>query len=249
VAALAIAGLPHLPLAGAAADVSAVIVALAPVVASMVAAARARPGTRVLLPLLVASLLGLVAVGVAGLQPWLVPLQAGCLVAAGYAVGSIVGARVQFAGHMLPAAAVAAAADVASVLSPEGPSNAALSSEKALSVLALAGPVPGTHAFTFVLGVGDLVFVALALRVAVEHGASLRRVTLGVAAGLVVAFASSALSGVAIPALVPLGIAVVVATPEFRRVRKRERTLTAVSVAASIAVIGGVLVRAALAAR
>ena len=241
---VAILAAPRLACADGVADLAAVAFAVAPVLAALPLAARGAPGTRGLAALLLGGAVGLACIGALGLTRWLVPLQTGCLVAIGYAVGSFIGGRVQFPGHMLPAAAVAAAADVASVLSPEGPSQAALSSDTAMSVLALAGPIPGTHAFTFVLGVGDLVFIALVLRVAVVHVVPLSRVVSGAAAGLALAFAASALFALAIPALVPIGLGVVAFTPDFRRIRKRERAVTLFACAAAVAVILGVVARA-----
>ena len=191
---------------------------------------------------------GILLIGIAALAaPWprigvlLVDLG---LVAVAHAVGGGVGVRVAHPGHLLPACAVAAAADLASVLSPSGPTHAIAGSERALSLLAVGFPVPGTRAVAPVLGAGDIVFVALVLGVAVRHRLSLARVAAAAAAGVAVAGAHAAHFEREIPALVPIGAAVVVALPEARRVRPEERRTTAVAIAVAVAVVLGVLLSA-----
>ncbi len=257
IAALALAGVPllsalavwlspKLVVTSPLADVLAVFIAVLPALAAQAVASTARLDVRGQLGLAGAAILGLAGVGVAGLVPWAVPLQAGFLVMVGFGLGGLIGSKIEHAGHILPAAFVASAADLASVLSPEGPSNAALSSDKAMSVLALAAPIPGTDAFTFVLGVGDFLFLALLFRVAVEHRVGLGRVVVASLAGLVVAFVGSALLGRAVPALVSIGLVSAAAVPAFRRVKRRDRRVTQIAIAVSIAVAVGVVARAAL---
>src|SRR3954467_8344009 len=91
------------------------------------------------------------------------PVANAALLAFAWATGAPVGRRIEHAGHLLPATFVAAAADLASVASSWGPSKAIVANERALSLLAISAPVPGVLAAAPVLGVGDLIFVALVL--------------------------------------------------------------------------------------
>ena len=163
------------------------------------------------------------------------------LCALAHAVGASIGRRVAHPGHLLPACAVAAAADVASLVHPSGPSHAIASSERALAFFAVGFPVPGTHLVAPALGVGDLVFLALVLGVAAAHRLSLARATLAGAAGLGIAGALSARFELPIPALVPIGAAVVAGLPEARRLRREDRRPAAIAVAIAAAIATGVL--------
>jgi hypothetical protein len=163
------------------------------------------------------------------------------LVAVAHAAGGSVGRRVAHPGHLLPACAVAAAADVASLLHPSGPSHAIEKSERALSVLAIAFPVPGTSEAAPALGAGDLVFLALVFGAARAHRISMPRAFVAAALGLAAAGALAARFATAIPALVPIGAAVVLVIPEARRVRPADRRTTAFAVAIAIAIVLGVL--------
>jgi hypothetical protein len=163
------------------------------------------------------------------------------LVAAAHAVGGSIGRRVAHPGHLLPACAVAAAADLASVIHPAGPSHAIAASERALSLLAVGFPVPGTDAVAPALGVGDLMFLALLLGVAAAHRFSIARVALAAAVGLAVAGGLAGALQREIPALIPLGAAVVALVPEARRLRPEDRRTAAISVTLAAAVALGVL--------
>src|SRR5262249_16797564 len=112
------------------------------------------------------------------LRPAPLPLAIGvntALVALAHSLGGSIGRRVAHPGHLLPACAVAAAADAASVLFPGGPSHAIASSERALSLALVAFPVPGTRALAPSIGFGDLVFLALVLGTAATHRLSIPR--------------------------------------------------------------------------
>ncbi|MFI5303043.1 MAG: hypothetical protein ACHREM_33555, partial [Polyangiales bacterium] len=85
------------------------------------------------------------------------------LVVFAVAVGAAIGTRIEHVGHLLPAGFIAAAADVSSVASPEGLTHKILESDWSLSFLAVSFPTPNTPTFSPVLGVGDLLFVALVL--------------------------------------------------------------------------------------
>lgn len=164
------------------------------------------------------------------------------LLAIGHAVGASIGRRVAHPGHLLPACAIAAAADVASVLHPAGPSRAIASSERALTWFALGFPVPGTRAVAPVIGLGDLVFIALVLGVVAAHRLSLLRAAVAAAAGIALAGVLSAILERPIPALVTIGAATVAGVPEARRLRAEDRRVAGVSVMIAAGVLIGVLV-------
>ncbi|HTA91521.1 MAG TPA: hypothetical protein VK745_18180 [Polyangiaceae bacterium] len=145
------------------------------------------------------------------------------LVGFAWSVGTSIGRRVQHASHLLPACVVAASADLVSLLSPEGPSHAVAQSDRALSVLAVWFPVPGTLALAPALGVGDLLFMALVFGVAVVHHLPYVRTVSLAAFGTAVAGGIAARLGVAVPALVPISAAILLGLPQVRHVRPADR--------------------------
>jgi hypothetical protein len=164
------------------------------------------------------------------------------LVGLSWALGCTLGRRVQHASHLLPACVVAASADIVSLLSPEGPSHAIAESERALSVLAVWFPVPGGPALAPALGVGDLLFMALALGVARTHALPYARCVAACAAGTALSGVAAAYFGRAIPALVSIAAMLVLALPPIRRLRRSDRT-----VAVGSMLIAGTLALATLA--
>lgn len=163
------------------------------------------------------------------------------LVALAWGIGTPIGRRVQHPGHLLPACIVAAAADIVSVFSPHGPTHAIVESERALSVLALPFPIPGTRDVAPTLGAGDLVFVALLLGAAATHGLSRARVALLAFLGAFAAVVGSALLGAAVPALPTIGLAVLAGVPRARALPTRDRTVATIAIAAAITVAGATL--------
>jgi hypothetical protein len=145
------------------------------------------------------------------------------LVALAWALGTSIGRRVQHASHLLPACVVAACADLVSVLSPEGPSHAIAASDQALSVLATWFPVPGTHAVSPALGVGDLLFMGLIFGVARAQALPYLRTVCLCALGTALAGVAAAALGNAIPALLPIAACVLVGLPAARRLRAVDR--------------------------
>ncbi|HEX3851410.1 MAG TPA: hypothetical protein VHW01_10620 [Polyangiaceae bacterium] len=145
------------------------------------------------------------------------------LVALAWALGASLGRRVQHASHLLPACVVAASADLVSMLSPEGPSHAIAGSDQALSVLATWFPVPGAHAVSPALGVGDLLFMGLVFGVARAHALPYLRTVFLCALGTAVAGFAAAVLGTAIPALLPIAACVLVGLPAVRRLRAADR--------------------------
>ena len=153
----------------------------------------------------------------------------GALVALAWAFGASLGRRVQHRSHLFPACVVAACADLVSLLSPEGPSHAIAASDRALSVLAVGFPVPGSTALSPALGVGDLSFIALVFGVARAHGLPYPRSVGLCLVGTALAGAGSGLLGVAVPALVPIAAAVVLGLPTIRVLRATDRSAARVS--------------------
>jgi hypothetical protein len=152
-----------------------------------------------------------------------VVIVATALVALGWAIGAAIGRRVQHPGHLLPACIVAACADIASVVSPHGPTHAIVSSERALSLLAVSFPVLGTTDAAPALGAGDLVFAALLLGAARVHALPYVRTALLVLAGAIAAALLSAALEAAVPALPTIGAAVLLGVPRVRRLERRDR--------------------------
>ena len=165
------------------------------------------------------------------------------LVTLAWALGGTLGRHVQHAAHLLPACAVAAAADLASLLSPEGPSHAIARSDRALSVLATWFPVPGSGAVSPALGIGDLLFIGLVLGVAEVHALPRGRCVGACALGTLLAGGAALWLNVAIPALVPIAAAVVLLVPQVRRVRRADRTATRFSMSVAGAAALVVIVR------
>ncbi|MEO8903256.1 MAG: hypothetical protein ABI488_14060 [Polyangiaceae bacterium] len=145
------------------------------------------------------------------------------LVAIAWGLGSSLGRRVQHASHLLPACVVAGCADLASVLSPEGPSHAIAQSDRALSVLATWFPEPGTHAVAPALGIGDLLFMGLVFGVARAHALPYARTAVLCLLGTALAGAAAALFGVPVPALPAIVLCVLIGMPATRRVRREDR--------------------------
>ena len=184
---------------------------------------------------------------VAMLRPasaWASLLVDGALLSLACAVGGLIGARIEDPGHLLPACVVAACADVASVVSPHGPSHAIAASGRALEVLAIGFPVLGTRAVAPVLGLGDAVFLALLLAAVARHALPLRRAVLLAALGLAGAGALSAWRATAIPALPFVSAALLAGLPAARTVRRKDRTVATIACGVAIALAAWTLARA-----
>jgi len=248
--ALATAIAPRLPLTGTAADACAFAGAtLFPIVGLSLAAM-----VELRLTLTLAAAAGAVAllVALAVLRPAAVAavvLVDGALVCLAWALGATLGRRVQHPAHLLPACVVAASADFVSLLSPEGPSHAIAKSELALSVLAVWFPVPGSSDMAPALGIGDLLFMALAFGVARAHALPYGRCVLACALGTALAGIAAACSGRAVPALVPIAGLIVLALPAARRLRRSDRTVALCSMLLAVTVALATLTRTLLTAR
>ena len=221
---LAAWGLPHLQVGPLLADVVAFAGAAGLGIAALAVAATAEVA--------LAPTLGIAAVAAAALlalafsQPsasLALPIVNGALLCLGWALGTSLGRRVQHPAHLFPACVVAASADLVSLLSPEGPSHAIANSERALSLLAIGFPVPGSEAIAPALGVGDLLFMGLALGVARAHGLPYARTVGCCVLGVALAGLAAACLGLAIPALLPIAATLLLGLPVIRRLRREDR--------------------------
>jgi hypothetical protein len=163
------------------------------------------------------------------------------LVAAAWATGTSIGRRIEHPGHLLPACVVVACADVASMVARFGPTHAIAESDRALSLVAIAFPVPGTSSMAPALGVGDLVFMAIVFGAVATHGLSLARAALLCWVGTVIAGAASAVLETAVPALLPIAAAIVLGLPAARKVRPRERRAASVAMAIAVSAAAAVI--------
>jgi hypothetical protein len=240
--------LPSWPASDAVASLVSFAAAAGVALASLAIGARAEVSLKTLLGIGAAAALtlGLLAYWPSPSRPAWVAVDA-ALVALALTLGTAVGRRVQHAGHLLPACVVAASADVVSLLSPEGPSHAVITSERALSMLAVWFPVPGTRAVAPALGVGDLLFIAFVLSVATAHGLVYFRAVVCCASGVAAAGLAAATLRVAVPALVPIAAAAVIGMPAIRRLRAVDRRPAYWSMLVAVALAVATLARSAVA--
>lgn len=234
---------PHVAVSPALEDPIAIALSVGPALAALVVSSRARAAGAVGAAIGLGGAATLAALYSLGLPAALIPLQVLALLCVARGLGGSIGGAVAHPGHMLPATIIAAAADLASVLSPEGPTHQIAASEKALSVAALAAPVPGTTAITFTLGVGDLIVIALYLGVALRFDLSRVRVVGAAALGLIAAFGLAFALAAPVPALIPIGAAALALVPEFRSVARADRRAAIVGAAIALGVVVAVLVR------
>lgn len=240
---LAFAVAPQMAVPEAAIDPLAVAIVVLPALAALAASSKHELTGRLSLALAAGGAALLLTVYLAGFSRALAGVQVIGLLAVGRGVGGGIGERVSHPGHVLPASIVAATADLASVLSPGGVSNAIVQSERALSVAALAAPIFGSREITFVLGVGDLVMMALVLAVARRFEVPRLRVGIALGLGLFAAFALSALFARPIPALCTIALALPLGSSRFVRLARRDRVATIVAAALAAGVIASLLLR------
>lgn len=234
---------PHLPLESGTQDLATFASAVATVIVGLFFLSNGGLPTRgrLVVGAVAASILG--ALAILGVQSALAVILVGfALVALGHTIGHAVGSRIEHPGHLLPACVVAACVDLASVIHPQGPTHAVVSSQRALDLLTLTFPVLGTRAFAPSIGVGDMVFVALVLGTAVRHRISTIRVALLGGAGLVLAGVASALLEAAVPALPAIGLCVVLGVGESRQLKRRDRKTAAVFMVGAVTLAVGVVI-------
>jgi hypothetical protein len=245
-AGLSAPGMPIDPTAGPAAAIAAYAIAFACVGAAVLAVAGTAPDLgRGAIPIVLAAAAGLALV--AGRPPGLGLAIAVLVVllAGGTAAGAAIGARIEHAGHLLPVAIVSSLADLVSVLSPGAPSDVVADTPALVSVLAISWPMPGTHDVAPILGVGDVIVVALYVAAARRHALSIGRTIVALAIGLAATAVVVAWTALPIPALPFLGAAVVLAHPAARALPVADRR----PAAWGLAVIVVALVALALASR
>jgi len=145
------------------------------------------------------------------------------LLTAGSIVGATVGGRIEHPGHLLAVVVVSVLVDTFSVFHPAGPTAAVVSRPAVIALLALPWPVFGTDVFAPVLGVGDIVFAALYFATTRRYELGMWRTALALALGLLATMVGVMVAQVPLPALVGMGVAMLVAHPKARRLPREDR--------------------------
>jgi hypothetical protein len=165
------------------------------------------------------------------------------ILAAGTWLGAFLGGEIEHPGHLLPVAVASALADAASVLAPSGPTARVLSDHPdVLAVVALPWSF-GDRAFVPVLGVGDVLMTGLYLAACRKHGLPVARAVAALAVAYAALLVALFLAARPLPALPALGLAVVLAFPEARRLPAPDRTKAWVAMVALTALTAWVLLR------
>jgi hypothetical protein len=141
-------------------------------------------------------------------------------------VGTHVGSRVESPGHILPVAMLSAAVDLWSVTSTSGPTHAIVQTPSLLRLLTVMVPIPPSREPEPMIGFGDVVFAALYLAITTRFGLSLRRSTSVLYVSMIIAGLTAAALEAPVPALPFMGLALVLAHPEARRVPSADRNIT-----------------------
>jgi hypothetical protein len=170
-------------------------------------------------------------------------LVTAALLFAGTLLGALVGGAVEHSGQLLFVAIVSAAADLASVVHPSGPSAAIAQSPAVLALFALPWPMLGSPALEPFLGVGDIVFTALYAAASRRHRLSMARTSFALMLGYVVVMLLVLGLEMAIPALPLLGLAIVLAHPQARRPAVADRARGFALSALVVAAVVGLLLR------
>ena len=234
---------PHLPVPVSLADPLAPLIVLGLVLAST-SGPRDDQGLQLTLFGVVLCALLLVVFDRLGLTPWTLGLQTFAVLFGGRTIGRAIGERIASPGHVFPAAVIAAAADIASVLSPEGPTAQLVASERAVGLFVLAAAVPGTAEIAPLLGVGDVIFVALLFGVAAHHEIPAPRTAVAAGLGIASAFAISAITASAVPALPTIGLLAVLFEPRFRRLEPHEKRTATIGIVIAVFLVAVVVLRA-----
>lgn len=150
------------------------------------------------------------------------------LLMAGSALGGGLGARIDRPGHLLAVALVSSLADLWSVFDAAGPSAqlaAQIASEgpAVLSPFVLPWAMVGSDLIVPILGVGDVVFMALYAAAARSHGLRLPRMLAAMGVACLVALGAVIWSERPLPLLPLLGAAVIASEPAARRIEGRDR--------------------------
>jgi hypothetical protein len=160
------------------------------------------------------------------------------LLVSGATLGGAVGGRVEDAGHLLPVVVVSLLVDAFSVFHSAGPTAAVAERPALIALVALPFPVLGTGDYAPVLGVGDVVFAALYVAASRKVGLGVRRTIAALAVGLLATMIGVLVTALALPALVGMGAAVLVAHPAAWRLPAQDRRKAiAIMIALAVAVV------------
>lgn len=174
-------------------------------------------------PLALATLGALVYVGEDVPQPLAASLVTFVLLFFGAMIGAAVGGRIEHAGHLLVVVVVSLMVDSFSVFHSAGPTAAVVERPALIAVLALPFPVFGTSMIAPVLGVGDVVFAGLYMAASRRFSLGARRTAIAIASGLVATLIAVTLIELPLPALVGMGVAVLIAHPRAWHLPKKDR--------------------------
>ncbi len=163
---------------------------------------------------------------------------AALLLGAGSLVGALVGGRIEDAGHLLVVGGVTTLADLYSVFSPRGVTAQIVSNERLLSVLTVSWAMPGQDGMFPVLGVGDVVMVALYLSAARALGLSLGRSVAGLAAGFAAVLGALIVFEAGVPALPFLAAGFLAVNPRCLRLRAEDRRPAVIGLLVAVGVFG-----------
>lgn len=144
------------------------------------------------------------------------------LLTAGAVVGATVGGRIEHPGHLLAVVVVSVLVDTFSVFHAAGPTAAVVSRPAVIALLALPWPVFGTTNLAPVLGVGDIIFSALYFATTRRFELGMLKTAVALAVGLLATMVGVMVTEMSLPALVGIGVAMVVAHPRARRLPKED---------------------------
>ncbi len=162
------------------------------------------------------------------------------------AIGTQVGARVESPGHILPVALLSAAVDLWSVTAAAGPTHMIVQTPALLRLLTITATVPMERLPEPQIGFGDVVFAALYHAIGARFSLPIRRTAAAIFVGVLLAGITSAALAAPVPALPALGLAMLVAHRDARRVPKadqRTAIFTGALLLASIARVAVVFAR------
>lgn len=194
----------------------------------------------------IAVVIGALAIAGVPAEPRAVVIAASALVLAlltigGTLAGAGIGWRIAHPGHLVVVAIASSLADLWSVLTPGAPSATVVEDAPTLTAIAIGFPMLGTLAIEPLLGVGDVVFVALYLAAARKHGLGVGRTCVALALAFVATGVTVIVLQRALPALPFLGAAVLIAHPAARLPPAHERRSAVIGVGVLV-LLGAVLV-------
>lgn len=160
------------------------------------------------------------------------------LMTAACALGVQVGSRVESPGHILPVALLSAGVDLWSVTAAVGPTHVIVQTPALLKLLTVRAAIPPSREPVPQIGFGDEVFIALYVAIGARFGLRAWKTVAALAAGVLAAGLLAGALQAPVPALPLLGLTMVAAHPEARRVPAADRRaaiFAALVLAASVA--------------